>query len=365
MKKVICIWITIFSIIILGATGCSFIAIPETPQVEYNDNQQLQDEIIITMLDVGQGLCVLFETTEGSILYDGGDREHSSFVVAYLKEHGIENIEYMVASHYDEDHIAGLIGVLNTISVKNIIIPQYKTDTNIYSSFMKAIKSAESIEYANTGDRYNLGDTTIDILYGCNGSESSENESSTVIKVSHGNFSSVLTGDAGYITENVLINNCNNLECTLYVVGHHGSAFSSSESFVNIMSPDYAFVSSGADNEYGHPAETTLDVLEKNNVTVYRTDIQGTIRLNYSNGKCEVLTEKDDRSIISQKEDTVSIKVPNEVDFTYILNTSSMKFHIPECSAVNKMAEHNKEYSLSERNILIEEGYSPCGMCNP
>ena len=318
------------------------------------DNQNTKSKFKITMLDVGQGLSVLIESNGKIMVYDGGNRDYSSYVVSYLKKHNIANIDYLIASHYDEDHIAGLVGILKTASVKNAIIPQYEKDTLIYNSFIKATQSADSTLYAKTGNSYKFGNAVVDILYACNGSEETDNNKSTVIKVNCGGFSCILTGDAEYETEEALVKSGVNLGCVLYVVGHHGSSYSSSPEFVKAMRPEIAFISVGGGNEYGHPTEKTLTTLNNNGVTVYRTDLQGVISLNYDGSKYNVLTEKD----LTQKNETMA-------NTTYVLNISSMKFHLPECDSVNKMAFYNKKKTSKNREELIKEGYSPCGACKP
>ena len=174
----------------------------------------------VTMLDGGQGLCVLIDADGHKMLYDGGNRENSSRVVAYLRKNNVKEIDYLIASHYDEDHIAGLIGVLRTtsVSVRTAIIPSYTSRTKIYSSFMKAVKSAKSVRYAKAGDSYKLGNATVDILYGCKGDEESNNNKSTVVKVSYADVACVLTGDAEFQTEDHLVRNGMKLGCTLYIV---------------------------------------------------------------------------------------------------------------------------------------------------
>ena len=344
MKKII---FFLFSLLLVILTvGCN----TNASKTGINQN----DRFKLTMLDVGQGLSVLIESDGKMMVYDGGSRDYSSYVVSYLKKHNITNIDYLIASHYDEDHIAGLVGILKTASVKTVIIPQYEKDTLIYKSFIKATQSADSTLYAKTGNSYKFGNTVIDILYACNGSEETDNNKSTVIKVSSGGFSCILTGDAEYETEDALVRNGVNLGCTLYIVGHHGSSYSSTPQFIKAMHPEIAFISVGAGNEYGHPTEKTLTTLHTNGVTVYRTDLQGVISLCYDGSKYSVFTEKD----LTQKNETTA-------NTTYVLNISSMKFHLPECESVYKMAHYNKKNTSKSREELIKEGYSPCGACKP
>ena len=89
----------------------------------------------VHVLDVGQGLSVLVKSQDHYMLYDGGDRDRADYVVSYLKQQGIAELDYMIASHYDADHINGLVGALNTTSVKQVFAPEYTTDTKVFQSF--------------------------------------------------------------------------------------------------------------------------------------------------------------------------------------------------------------------------------------
>ena len=246
----------------------------------------------LTMLDVGQGLCILVQSNNEYMVYDGGGRNQSSKVVSFFKKHKINRIKYMLASHYDDDHIAGLIGLLKTTSVDTAIIPNYKVDTKIYSSFKSALNAANSVVYAATGKKYKVGDAEFEILYATDGTEEKENNRSTVIKATYGNFSCIITGDAERETERKLVDRQLDLFCDLYVVGHHGSSSSSSFRFVYTMKPNLAFISVGRDNKYGHPTKKVLKILEKNKVIVYRTDLQGTVNLIHDGSKFNVGTTK-------------------------------------------------------------------------
>ena len=129
------------------------------------------------------------------------------------------------------------------------------------------------------------------------------------------------------------------------------------------MSPQVAFIGVGEGNDYGHPAEKTLNTLTENNVEVYRTDTQGTIILDYVDGGFSISTEKnlESGSAQTQSEETSS----DGISATYVLNTSSLKFHYPDCEAVSAMSEKNKREYTGSREDLIEKGFAPCGSCKP
>ena len=120
------------------------------------------------------------------------------------------------------------------------------------------------------------------------------------------------------------------------------------------MSPKTSIISVGVGNDYGHPTEKTLKVLTNNGSTVYRTDLLGEVY---------VTSDGWDYIVTSKKNSNSDVRKSQEV--MYVLNNSSRKFHRLDCKAISKIASYNKEYSNDSRNELIDQGYNPCGRCNP
>lgn len=110
-------------------------------QAAGNDAGAQTGEMKVHFLDVGQGLSILVQSEGKTMIYDGGDKKTSRFVVAYLKEQGVTEIDYLISSHYDADHMAGLIGCLNVFDVKNVISSNYVHTSKLYKSFVKAVKA--------------------------------------------------------------------------------------------------------------------------------------------------------------------------------------------------------------------------------
>lgn len=334
-----------------------------------------------TMLNVGQGLSVLIQSDGHNMLYDGGNRAHSSYVVAYLQQHGIDFLDYMVASHYDEDHIAGLVGVLNTTPVSTILCPDYQADSKIYESFVKGEEtSGAQIEHPDAGEEYLLGDAKIEVLQDDSSLEEANNRS-IAVKVSYGTFSMLLTGDAEQEAEEEMIRSGQDLHADLYVAGHHGSSSSSNQDFLTAVSPSHVWISCGADNSYGHPHKETMEKLEKDGIQMFRTDRQGEVSVyadgnsywfstapsdDWKSGNEETAAEgKDSTAATEETVTSGSGENGQESADTYILNTHTLKFHRTDCEAVEKMSEQNKEVSHLSREELIGQGYSPCGVCRP
>lgn len=252
---------------------------------ERTDSTYTQASGILEMqvIDVGQGQAVLFSSSGKYMLVDGGDRSSSSYLVSYLKKLGIKELEYIVASHYDDDHLSGLIGALYTFPVRNVIAPGYVADTKTYTSFCNAV-SAEGLTaiLPKTGDTYTFGEAEFTIVSETelmNQNQDSENNSSVAILVTNGVHSFLVTGDAQEEAEDAMCDNGENLKSDVYVAGHHGSSSSSTEGFLDAVAPELAVISCGKDNAYGHPADRVMDSFQKRDIKVYRTDRDGTVTI--------------------------------------------------------------------------------------
>lgn len=368
----------LLSLAFLAFTGCTNsqeqipVSTPGTPvvQAEASEPEQSQTSnredgapFSLTMLDVGQGLSILVQADGEYLLYDGGGRGASSYVVAYLQQHAVTELEWLAASHYDEDHISGLVGVLHTTPVEQALMPDYTTDTQIYQSLQTVLgeKNVPVIHPAK-GDTFSLGEAEIQVVGPQNYDYDSDNDESLCLRICYGDFQCLLTGDAEQDAEQDMVASGQDLTCDLYVVGHHGSSSSTSEELLDAASPAYAFLSVGEDNPYGHPTAQTLNALQQHEITLYRTDQQGEVTV-YSDGqKCWFSTEPcQDWSAGNQAiaEKPLSTTVPQTAQ--YVLNTHTKKFHFPDWPSVDQMSEKNKEFTDASRDELIARGYPHLG----
>ena len=225
-----------------------------------------------TMLDVGQGLSILVEADGHYLLFDGGPRERSSYVVSYLRQHGVTNLDYIVASHYDEDHIAGLVGVLNTAGVQNVLCPDYSKDTKIYQSFCNMLqRNGAQIIHPQQGSAYALGGASVTVLHASNYAQE-ENDRSLAVKIKYGNNSIVITGDCESSAEYSMLYSGQDISANVLVAGHHGSSSSNSYSFVNKVHPSYVFISCGKYNSYGHPTQSALSNFGSVGAQIFRSE---------------------------------------------------------------------------------------------
>lgn len=319
----------------------------------------------VHVLDVGQGLSVWIRSGDSCLLYDGGNESASSFVVSHLQRHGVERLDYVVASHYDSDHLSGIVGTLNAFPTETLLAPGYEADTPIYQSFLDMTEEKQlSPALPVPGAEYTLGDGCFEILAPLGTGYEDENDYSIVLKVSIGGQSLLLTGDASRASEQEMLSLGNELDSDVLVIGHHGSSGSTQEEFLDAVSPDYTIVSCGLGNDYGHPAQRVVTLLSDYRIPLYRTDVQGTIDFvmmpeeilfselpsgNYTSGRDMPLDGSDFRA----------------EDYAYILNTRTHKFHLPDCGSVSEMSVRNRRGSNKSRDDLIQEGYDPCGTCRP
>ena len=247
----------------------------------------------IHTIDVGQGDSILIQTPNyKNILIDGGDESSHNIVSSYLKKHGVKTIDYIIATHFDSDHIGGLDNIIDKFNVLNIYAPNYETDTLSYKNLITSCSNKKlNLQYLSSDDFINIEDNLNITVLSPSYIQEKNNLNSIVFKIDYKNKSFLFTGDAESDNELDIINSYNLNDIDFLKIGHHGSSSSTTSKFVKEIRPDVAVISCGYKNQYGHPHKSTLDTLEKNNVLTYRTDILGNIVF-YSDGET-IFTAKD------------------------------------------------------------------------
>ncbi len=294
VSGIFCLAIAIIAILIQNIFGIDIFEVLEKAGLESGNRKPNQNngnivlqagEMIVHFLDVEQGLCILVQSEGENLIYDGGERDTADEVVDYLEKHGVETIDYMISSHYDSDHVAGLIDCLEAFEVEHVISSDYVHESKTYEKFMAAVE-AEGLEaeHPAVGESFTFGNGGFTILAPETTDEDDSNANSVAIKLVNGNHSFIITGDAEMKNESEMCNTGIDLQCDVLVPGHHGSATATSWDFLEATLPEYAVISCGMGNSYGHPHEETMEKLESANVEVYRTDLQGTITVT-SDGK--------------------------------------------------------------------------------
>ncbi|MGL5437698.1 MAG: ComEC/Rec2 family competence protein [Lachnospiraceae bacterium] len=369
--------LTLIIFLSVGCTGGNQHNIETTPADSSTSTPTRPAEagLEIHFLDVGQGLAIYAKCGDDTMIYDGGDSNYSSFVVSYLKEQDVETLNYVIASHYDADHINGLIGALHVFDTDTIIGPDYAPDTKIYQSLVSQTAAlGKEINHPRVGDSFLLGNATITILAPDSTSDHSNNNS-VAIKIEHGQNSFVFTGDAEWAAEAAMLESGLNLDCDVLVLGHHGSANSTTWDFLQKTNPGYAVISCGAGNSYGHPHADTIEKLENMDIEIFRTDQQGTI-IAASDGKTIDWNQEpsqdysagssSDKVAAPAAEPAAESSQPfaaHSVAEFYILNKKSKKVHVPSCKSTNQITPENYEKSYDSLEEILDYGYTRCGNC--
>ena len=256
MRKIL-IWILVFVLLPLSALA----------------------DLQVYFLDVGQGDSTLVICDGESMIIDGGPSSASEFLYAFIRDTlKLEHMDYVISTHPHEDHVGGLSAVLNAVPVDLILSPLTEWNSKKFES-MKSLASKQGapIIVPDEGDTLRLGGATVTVLH-CwpeAGTYTTTNDTSIVVRIDYGETSIIVTGDAEYTSEYMMIDSGLPLKADVLRVGHHGSYTSTTQEFLEAVGPQYAVISCGKGNDYGHPHQVTLNKLA--GIELYRTDLQGTV----------------------------------------------------------------------------------------
>ena len=242
-------------------------------------------------IDVGQGDSTLIVTPQGkNILIDGGGNENydvgKNILLPYLLDRKVTNLDYVIISHFDTDHVGGILTVIEELNVKKVIIgKQYESSEN-YEKFLRIVKEKNLlVKQVQKGDNINIEKhIQIKVLFPEKEKieENNINNNSLVFKLMYKDFSILFTGDIERISEERLVklySNTNILKSTILKVAHHGSKTSSIQEFLELAQPKIALIGVGKNNLYGHPNQEIIERLKTIGIKIYRTDIDGEITI--------------------------------------------------------------------------------------
>ena len=300
-------------------------------------------------LDVGQADCALLECDGEYILIDGGNVGDSSLVVSYLEKAGVEELKAVICTHAHEDHVGGLAGVLAVYPTEAVYAPTRTHASDCFDDFVYYTdQQGLEITIPQVGDTIAFGQAEAEVL-GPIQSYAELNNTSIVMMVTYGSNRFLFTGDMETLAETDLMESSAKLKADVLKVGHHGSDSSTSYRLLYEVDPEYAIISVGKDNQYGHPNEVPLSRLEDAEVTVYRTDLHGT-----------VVVHSDGAALTIDCEGNSAPQKPSAEKITYIGNKNSKKIHLESCSS---LPVEKNQVIFDDLQTALDEGYSYCSKC--
>lgn len=240
-----------------------------------NSTRKVEGDLSVYFVDVGQADCILINNKGQYMLIDAGNNDDGEKLVQYFKDLGINKFNYVIGTHAHEDHIGGMDNIINNFEIGTFYMPDVVTTTKTFEDVLDALENKNlSFETPEIDSSFSLSDAEVEVLYV--GDESNDlNDTSIVLKLIYQNNTFLFTGDASSKVEKQILNK--NIKADVLKVGHHGSQYSSSESFLKKVNPKYSIIQVGVGNTYDHPKDITLSRLDKINSSVYRTDQDGTI----------------------------------------------------------------------------------------
>lgn len=294
-RKVFCVLMLVITLAVAGCMGAV-----NGAESRIEDNSSREQQVKVTVLDVGQGDALLIQTPEENIMIDTGDVDEREKLLAELKKTGIQTIDKLIITHPHADHLGGAEVVLRNYAVKAVYDNGQPTTTKLYRKYLETIKQKQITYHAlyageildfGGGVTFKVFSPTQEMIK----SQSDLNANSIVGKLSYGDFSMLFTGDSEAETEKqILAKYGSELKCNVLKSPHHGSKTSSSLKYLQQIAPENIVISLGQGNEYGHPHEQVLKRYAKLNAKVYRTDKCGTITITTDGSSYTVKGEKND-----------------------------------------------------------------------
>lgn len=254
--------------------GVSPFASPEAPAAAASGTLKVH------FLDVGQADSEFIELPNGTcILIDAGNPENGADIVSAVKGYGYSKIDFLIATHPHSDHIGGMKTVVESLEIGAVYMPRTSEadtpTTSLYKNLLAAIqKKGLKINTAKAGVTLPCESVNASFL-APNGTDYGDlNQYSAVLLLVCGSNRFLFMGDAGTVSEDEITAD---VKADVLKVGHHGSSTSTGASFLQRVRPEYAVIEVGKDNDYGHPAQSTLSRLKKAGASIYRTDRLGTV----------------------------------------------------------------------------------------
>ena len=318
-------------------------------------------EMKVHFIDVGQGDSILIQTPTLNILIDGGDRGNTA--LSYLRSQGVTSLDLIIGTHPHADHIGGLINVLQSMPVKEVMDPAVVHTTKTFEDYLTIIDEKDiKFTEGRAGMTRDLGGGAImQVLHPSSPSSSDLNNASLVVKITFGQISFMLTGDAETAAENQIRNRGYDLRSTILKIGHHGSKSSTTQAFLSAVAPKAAVILCGAGNNYGHPHDEILQRLVTAGIDIYRTDIHGTIIIT-TDGQTYSVNKQP--FAYAQQQQPPPQSAATTPTGKFVGSKKSDKYHYPSCTHAKKILPENEVW-FDSVSAAKAAGYVPCGGCKP
>ena len=360
-----------------------------------------QEPLEVHYIDVGQGSATLLKSGRHAMLIDTGDSDQGTKIQLYLTKQGVENLDYLVLTHPDADHIGGAPVIITKFGIGQLFLSNYEKDNKTTQKVRDAMQyKGLTASDCQVGDTFALGNASFTIL-GPAKEYADSNNASIALMVQNGNNRFLFTGDCEAEAEADLIASGADLSADVYLTGHHGSDTASSQAFMDAVSPTYAVISCGEGNSYGHPHAEVLNRFRSMGIQVFRTDEQGSViaesdgtgitwncapseswqageRTKNAQTGAEIQPANETDAAAAQdmpiagQSDAVTLPAqeqkPVVADETpqagnYIGNRNNGKLHKASCSY---LPDPQNQVPFTTREEAVEAGYDdPCKRCNP
>ncbi len=290
----------ILSIVILIIVALASEPLLENFEPVSVNSASIDSEFSVHFIDVGQGDCTLIKTPQGSMLIDAGENGYEQTVLDYLETQGVSELEYVVATHPHSDHIGGIAEVLDSVSVKNIIMPKLSksnTPTTVtYETMLTSVKnSGAKVIAAKPGNEYSFGGVEFTLLAPFE-QDDNLNNMSVVLRLTYDGYSFMFSGDAEKEVEKQILKEGYDISADVYKAAHHGSSTSNTAAFVRAINPEVAVISCSEDNSYGHPHAEVIELFKNDGIVYYSTAQLNTIVFAVDNGEMKVLTVNENET---------------------------------------------------------------------
>ncbi len=254
---------------------------PEDALKSITKSADALDETSVTFLNVGQGDCEIIQLADGRvILIDCGESEQWKTVATYLDKENIETIDYCIATHPHSDHMGGMSYIIERYNIGEFYMPNAVGTTRVYDAMLDALEDKDAAVLEASAGTVMIDEDSVkaEFLAPVSDEYDDLNNYSAVLKLTYGDTSFIFSGDAEEKSEKEMIKKYSaSLKSDVLKVGHHGSSTSSCDEYLDAVDPEYAVISCGKDNSYGHPHDETLEALSRRGIKTYRTDEDGTV----------------------------------------------------------------------------------------